>query len=272
MIYNPLPGEYVASAIKRGNESIGNNYSSKAEYLIKNIPRKDRNSQSDDVIFPKLFIEHGVTREVLYENTLFPLTKAFGRNLIRTIYTPVHFWKICLDCVVENAEQYGTAYIHCRHLPTTVSVCSVHGSKLFDKCPTCLKKITNHKICDYMKCCNSYKFSPREIGSTEHSYSVFTSELLQYDGRHFEAYHVNKIIKTKLKLIEIIKYDDDFELLIEHTRKEPGIILTPKSFFRTSTDICSAIGFLAYQTAEAYLNALSDKPVRISMMDELKKR
>lgn len=82
-----------------------------------------------------------------------------------------------------------------------------------------LKKITKHKICDYMKCCNSYQLSPRELGSTKHSYSVFASELLKYDGRHFEAYHVNKIIKTKLKLIKLLKNEDDYELLIEQIRK-----------------------------------------------------
>lgn len=271
MIYNPLPGEYVASAIKRGNESIGNNYSSRTEFTIKNKPKKDRNPQSDDVIFPKLFIEHGVTREVLYENTLFPLTVALGRNLTSTVYTPIHFWKICLDCVAEDIALYGTAYIHCRHLLASVSVCSVHGSKLFDRCPTCLKKITKHKICDYIKCFKSYKFSPREIGSKKHSYSVYISELLKYDGRHFEAHHVNKIIKIKLKLMEILKYENNHELLIEHISNQLKVSFTPESFYKPSTDVCSASGFLAYHTAEAYLNALRDKSVRISMMEELKR-
>lgn len=272
MIYNPLPGEYVASAIKRGNESIGNNFFSKADYIIKNIPKNERSQQSEDIIFPKLFVEHGVTREVLYENTIFPLTVALGRNLIRTMYTPIHLWKICLDCVTEDVELYGTAYIHCRHLLASVRVCSVHGSKLFDKCPTCLKKITKHKIGDFLKCCNSYRFSPREIGSMKHNYSVFTSELLKYNGRYFETYHVNKTIKTKLKLMELIKNNDNHELLAEHMNSQLELSFTPESLYSPSTDGCAASGFLAYQTTDSYLNALNDESVLKSMLDELRRR
>ncbi|WP_147461991.1 MULTISPECIES: hypothetical protein [Pseudomonas syringae group] len=272
MIYNPLPGEYVASAIKRGNESICTNTFSKEDYVIKNIPKKERSQHSDDIIFPKLFIDHGVTREVLYHNTLFPLTIALGRNLTKTMFTPIYSWKICLDCVAENVKIFGTAYIHCSHLLASVRVCSVHGSKLFDRCPTCLKKVTSHKIGKFIKCCNSYQLSPREIGSMKHSYSVFTSELLKYDGRHFETYDVNKAINIKLELMGLLKDDGNYDLLVERMNNQLELSFTSESFYQPSTDVCAASGFLAYQTTDAYLNSLNDKSVWISMLEELRKQ
>ncbi|RMO04766.1 hypothetical protein ALQ48_02012 [Pseudomonas coronafaciens pv. zizaniae] len=106
----------------------------------------------------------------------------------------------------------------------------------------------------------------------KHSYSVFTSELLKYDGRHFETYDVNKAINIKLELMGLLKDDGNYDLLVERMNNQLELSFTSESFYQPSTDVCAASGFLAYQTTDAYLNSLNDKSVWISMLEELRKQ
>lgn len=106
----------------------------------------------------------------------------------------------------------------------------------------------------------------------KHNYSVFTSELLKYDSRHFETYEVNKTIRIKLKLLGLLENDDNYDLLVEHMNNQLDLSFTSESCYQPSTDVCAASGFLAYQTTEAYLSSLNDKSVLKSMLEELRKR
>ena len=86
-IFTPLPGEYVASALQRGNEMLGIKTLVPADFMIKAIPRKSYRRAPDDEVeyrthalfkYPNWMIEQKTTTEILLNNTLFPITKALG--------------------------------------------------------------------------------------------------------------------------------------------------------------------------------------------------
>jgi hypothetical protein len=253
LIYAPLPGEFVASAVKRGNEILGIKKTSKSDYFIKKIPQEQGKTKNDwKTLFPTKFEEHGVSLNILHENTLYPLNIALGRIQAIHAYTPKRSWKICIECVIENLEFHGTAYLHRRHLLTSVNVCSLHGCVLYEKCPTCFKGIISHEIWQLSRCSNSFKSSPTEKGSARHRYATMIADLLNYSGKQFESHHVEIFLYKKLRAMGyFIDYSNDS--LEADINRILGIDFKFKLFHKLSTDVCSASAFLAYQTAEEYL-------------------
>ena len=257
MFYTPLPGEYVASAIKRGNESLGIKGISKDHYLIIKTATTSRRIDGE-IIFPQLFKDHGVTEEVLNENTLYPLTAALGRIHAGTIYTPVRRWKICLDCVTTDLALHGTAYIHCRNLPSSVLVCSVHGSRLHEKCPTCNKAIIRHSIGELSKCGNYFPKSEKKLNIPPHQYSIFISELLSYKGEAFTPRFVESIFskwRTKSNMAQHVQssslevWENYMSNLLETNIKWSHIL---------SVDVCAATAFVTFIKAKKYFAAIEE--------------
>lgn len=44
---------------------------------------------------------------------------------------------VCVKCLAENAEEYGTPFIHCTHQTPSVTSCWHHCIQLIDRCPNC---------------------------------------------------------------------------------------------------------------------------------------
>lgn len=258
MIFAPLPGEYVASAIRRGNETLGIKGIKKADYHIKKKPRERDKYHEDGIIeYPSLFEEHRVTDEVINENTLYPLAAALGRTQASCIYTPTRLWKICLHCAIEDLEVHGTIYIHRRNVLASVSVCSTHASKLHDRCPTCQKTITIHTIKELAKCSESFKKTVLATDSVRHLYAKFASDLLGYNNKSFTPHHVETMIYMKLRLTGQIDKNST-ERLNSEIKIQLGINIRSQWFGHLPLDFCAASAFLAYQRADDYLTEMND--------------
>lgn len=261
MIFTPLPGEYIASAVRRGNETLGIKGIKKAEYYIKKKAGPQGKFHKEHIIeYPTLFEEHRVTEEVLHENTLYPLAAALGRTRANCIYTPTKSWKICLHCVIEDLNVHGTAYIHRRHLPNSVSTCSKHASKLYEKCPTCLKLITQHEINGLSKCRIFFQAPLQNVNSTQHLYAKFTDDLLTYNKKSFQQHHIEIMLYSKL---QEIGYLDSFGHLNVNTLKHDinnklGLSIKFQSLQNLTLNACAASAFLAYQRCNEYLTAVND--------------
>ena len=272
MILAPLPGEYIASAIRRGNETLGIKGVNKKDYYIKRKANAKSQLKEEDLIeFPTIFEKHQITEEVLYQNTLYPLAAALGRTQAYCVSTPTTSWKICLNCVVEDIEIHGAAYIHHRNLLTSVSVCSVHASKLYERCPACLKSITSHEIQRLVQCSKFFKITQPLIGSPPNFYAKFVKNLLDYDKKIFTQHHAEIMICMKL---QTIGYLDKFRSLDIETLKidiNNQLSFNPKfqSFHCTSLNVCATSAFLAYQTADEYLTAMKDDSAWKKLREEI---
>jgi hypothetical protein len=250
MIYAPLPGEYIASAVRRGLDIQGIKTLKKSDYIIKR-------SRQLKFIFPSIFADHNITKDLLQENTLFPLAQALGRTSIHTPYTPILNWKICIECVTHDIKTYGTAYIHCRHLPGTVTHCKIHATELYKNCPSCLKLVTRHRLVDFERCQESFPTKKPIFSSPQHDLAVFVSDLLTYDGKSPESKNVERAIFQKL-VTE--KYQGDFVYaysnIMADASKQLGIDIVTTKLVGLSLNISSMLAFFAFQRSEVYIESV----------------
>ncbi|WP_129439774.1 hypothetical protein [Pseudomonas sp. ACM7] len=266
-IFTPLPGEYVASALKRGNELLGINSLKLEDFLIKPIPREGfgfsfgHKAEFRDYAkfeFPPFFIEQNISEEILNKHTLYPLTAALGRSRSNTIVTPTRWKKICTDCVFEDFDTHGTAYIHRRNVQFSVRLCSVHGSELIDICPTCSVSIAKHDITKFGLCSRKYKKPIYQPNSANRLYSKFIAELLNYNGITLKRHIVDGLVQGSL----MVKYRNAYiqeENLIEIIRRELGIRAKSASYQTLSDDTFAILAFLACESAEKYLDLITNK-------------
>ena len=206
--------------------------------------------------FPHLFTERNVYEEVLKNHTLYPLTAALARTRKDTAVTPAVWRKICPDCALEDFENYGTAYVHRRHVPASVQVCSVHGSRLMDRCTTCSTLIKNHQISKLNICSQKYQSQPEEPDSFSFAYSNFVADLLTYNGATPMSYRTDWVITNsiRLKYGDEIKQNDEF---IKNLIKNKFGVTVKTPISRTYSDNnYTILAFLGCETAEVYFNLL----------------
>lgn len=280
MIFAPLPGEYVASAIRRGNETLGIKGINKNDYYIKKKPIKrgseigrkkatGKHHEIGKIKYPTLLEENGVTEDVLYENTLYPLFAAFGRTQSNCIYTPTRSWRICLHCVIEDLQIYGTAYIHRRNLLPSVSVCSIHASKLYERCPTCLKSMTSHSISKLSNCSKQFPETPKTINSHRHLYSKFVSDLLYYKEKPFAPYHIEFNLHAKLEILGYLCPTENDRKINSEIRNKLGLQAGFSYIKKPNLDDCAAIAFFSYQKADEYLKSVNDYSACQALLQEV---
>lgn len=253
MIYSPLPGEYIGSAVRRGKELTGLK-SNSTEYSIKTIIE----NRTQKIVFPSSFVEHGITEEVLNENTIYPLAKALGSIQTGTNYTPLKNWKICLQCIADDIEKYGAPYIHRRNVFSIISHCSLHATKLYKNCPSCFKLVSSHKISEFIKCRKRFSFDPPNPNSTNHSFSIFVSDLLNYNGEKI----CSKLVEWKVfEDLAITQYNGDYSDAFYNIIKDANKALetnTSSASLRGLTFNNRAIlTFFAYKTSQKYLDAMT---------------
>lgn len=253
MKFTPLPGEYIASALIRGNELLCREAVKPRDYLIKRIT-----PGMDDLQIPGFLTEHDIFEQTLNENTLYPLIAALGREYSMCLGTPRKGWKICLPCVLADIKLYGTAYIHRRHLPIPVSVCSVHATELFETCPVCSVPIDNHKVGALTVCAQKFEKTKSHLHEPKHVLSIFASDLLNHRGGVLSGYHAEQNIHMKLlvrsqspnisprTLNRIIK--DNFDLDVYYS-------LTAMP----TTDSNLVFACLGFGTAAEYFHVMADE-------------
>lgn len=266
MKFTPLPGEYIASALMRGNELLCRETLKKKDYLIKRIRVVEGKYSLQMPIFLK---EHDIVEQTLYENTLYPLTAALGRKWSLCPLTPSTGWKICLNCVVDDIKLYGTAYIHRRNIPMPVSVCSIHATKLFEDCPVCSVSIDSHKIEALTICSQKFEETKPHLNKPRHLLSIFTSELLSYTGGVLPGYATERYIPWKLNvrcqskdirpttLNKIIK--DNFDLDVYYS-----LSVMP------TTDMYLVLACLGYGTAAEYLHVMKNEAASKRLLAEVR--
>ncbi|WP_339418541.1 MULTISPECIES: TniQ family protein [unclassified Pseudomonas] len=263
-IFTPFPGEYVASALQRGNEMLGLKNLTEKDFYIKPVPRKgfgyalgDKCEWRNHAIFqfPHFFTERHVSEEVLQNFTLYPLTTALGRTRADIVVTPREWKKICPSCVLEDFESYGTAYVHRRHVPASVRVCSIHNLKLMDTCTTCSMPMNKHQLSKLGVCSRKYQFKFVESDSFSLAYSKFIADLLKYDGPTTKSHQADWAIFSSIRLKYGTEIRQDDEFIPNFIKSEFGVDV--KHPARTYSDNnYTILAFLGCETAERYLNLI----------------
>ncbi|NWB44860.1 hypothetical protein HX829_00005, partial [Pseudomonas gingeri] len=268
-IFTPLPGEYVASALQRGNEILGIKAVSCHDFRIKPIPRKGYGRTGlgekseyrahGEFQFPSFFSKANITDEILNNHTLHPLNAALGRSTMSTITTPALWGKICRDCVFEDFNNHGTAYIHRSHVHTSVKVCSIHGSILLHTCPTCSTPISKHNITKLGFCSQKYNGSTSLSISTNHLYSVFIADLLNYKGPTIKPHEAEWVAARSfyLNYSKEIELDEDFLAKIVKRTLDAHNVTSTRGKLSDSSLAMKA--FLGCETAERYLDLVTNE-------------
>lgn len=284
-IFAPLPGEYIASALKRGNELLGVKSLPATDFYIKPIPRigygisnsiKRLNAESREhqiFEFPEFLTKYNVAEEVLNNHTLHPLNAALGRSRAHTNPTPKVWMKMCPDCAEQDHEIHGSAYIHRRHVQASVQVCDIHGSKLLNTCPHCSIPLRRHSITKLGMCSQKQKFSKssenskRELNSPKHLYAKFIAKLLNYSGpmvkrdiADFLAQY--SLLKYYAKELEYSNMNMDITIIIE---RELGLSVKNTNHGYLLDNNFPIIAFLGCRTAERYLDLLVNENARESL-------
>ncbi len=207
--------------------------------------------------FPHFFTERNISEEVLKNHTLYPLTAALARTRKDIAVTPVAWRKICPDCALEDFENYGTAYVHRRHVPASVQVCSVHGSRLIDRCTTCSTLIKNHQISRLSICSQKYQSQVDEPDPFSFAYSNFVADLLTYNGATPMAHRTDGLIINSIRL----KYGNEIEqndkFIKNLIKKKFGVDLKTPISSTYSVNNYTILAFLGCETAEVYFELLS---------------
>lgn len=252
---------------------------SREDFHFKPVPRKgygyaigDEYESRTHAIFqyPHFFTEKNISAEVLQNHTLYPMTAALGRTRRDTIVTPVVWGKVCPDCASEDFENYGTAYVHRRHVPTPVRVCSIHGSTLMDTCTTCSIPIRKHVISKLGGCSQRYQSQVQKPRSLSLAYSKFVADLLNYDGPTTRAQQADWVIHSTLNLKYGNEIEQDDGFIPGLIKREFGLEIK-NSYSRTYSDNGYTIrAFLGCETAERYLNLILNKEVSSQLARDLR--
>lgn len=279
-IFTPLPGEYIASALKRGNELLGIRTMPVEDFYIKPIARGGFGRSSsctaewrDEPIFkfPAFLTAQNIAEEVLDEHTLQPLNAALGRNRAVTNATPKIWMKICTDCVLEDHETHGSAFIHRRNVQSAVEYCSVHGTPLLDTCPRCLIPLRKHDLTKLGICGQKYKRSKHKLNFAGQQYAKFVADLLNYKGdmvkRGLAGYIVR--LSTDAKYRNELKNWRDVLDLAKITKRVLNRDVTIKYPGELPDHNFPIFAYLGCETAERYLELLSNAESRNSLHNSL---
>lgn len=266
-IFTPFPGEYIASALLRGNELLGVKTLPSEDFIIKSLPRRGYGRgivgkaeyRSHAIFeFPPMFVEREVAAEVLQNYTLYPMMAALGRSTGKTLVTPNTWKKICPDCALKDFDTYGTAFVHREHVPPSVTVCGMHGSKLLEVCMSCAVPIGRHELSTLGSCSKQYPVRSRKRTSLSQRYSKFIADLLNYKGPTIKSDISEWVVNRSLSLKYSDELDRDEAFLSTFIKRELGVMFrTPKNR-KYSDEGHTMRAFLGCETAKKYLDLVSD--------------
>jgi hypothetical protein len=258
---HPHKDEYIASAIRRGNELSGLKHDRSKEVSAYKIqqPYKHTKTFPPKIQFPAYMVELGITLNVLQNHTLYPICAALGRTDSSNNYTPHRHWKICLICAIEDIEEFGTVIIRRQNTLVYAKACDKHGATLHEYCPACNKSITTHSILKFDSCTKKYKAQAGSLDSPKHRYAKFIKELLEYDEVHLTQTFTDSLIismGSDIRFSESHPYLRCIELYINDSLDIP----LPKTGALQNMGISrfSAHAFTIFQDASNYLKHLKD--------------
>lgn len=258
--YAPLPGEFVTSAIRRGQELLGVVQFRQIDHRIKKI-ESTLTGEGWQIALPDAIGGHELPVNTLYENTLQPLANSLSLPGKLTTYTPLRNWKICTKCVKEDTVIHGSPYIHVRHLPKSVKLCSKHAVKLHEVCPSCEIPISSHSISNLVNCSESFPDEHSAFRSLHHNYAVFIKDLMKFRG---EAKRLIWITRELAYKYVHTNYDNDFARGYDSYKGELsklfGMDLDSKGIEYHSFDLNLILAFFCFRTADAYISFAAKSP------------
>lgn len=159
---------------------------------------------------------------LLKNNTLFPLLNLFfGRqegetrpnyhlmlqSLPKRANSGSGSLRVCLSCLREDAETYGTPYVHLSHQVPGVCVCPKHQVWLIERCPFCKQPLYRGsslplalwRPCTCGRSLDSFvgEMLSHEQG-VELSYASFCADLLKITGFPIQAEVLREMYRVKL--------------------------------------------------------------------------
>lgn len=210
-------------------------------------------------------------KETLYKHTLHPIGFLFNRaRYTNMTFIPRGNLRICTQCVINDIENLGTAYIHRTHVaPGALGtlVCHLHAVLLSDICPTCQVELKHHKLNQLSACINRKTNIKTEslLGSTTHQYSQFVYEILKKTNL-FKYRHSS--IPTIDNALEKLGYsspslDSYFQFCID-TDNKTG---TPTEVYqtarksnhnlaRTPMQLFTRTAYLLYENLDNFINEI----------------
>lgn len=244
----------MASALRRGKEIQGIKNFRKDDFHIQKI-RLTNSKGSWKLVLPSMFADDNIAKQVLNENTLYPLFAVLGRSVHDSTYTPTRGWKICSKCVIEDIQSFGSPYIHVSYLPRAVTICYKHAVKLHDKCPSCETSIHAHQLASLIDCSFSFPEPDTAIGTPNHDLAVFTQELLKFRGSTYNTICVNRHLTEKYVSLT---YGKNFKLGYSSYRSDVSKFLG-MAFKGTNSDYHSlgmslALAFLIFKNADSFIS------------------
>lgn len=267
-IFTPFPGEYVASALQRGNELLGIKSLKYEEFNFRPIIKSfSTTNMYDDYKFraemafecAPFFTERKIFEEVLNNHTLYPIVKALGRVGRLAAATPFTWKKICIDCVFDDFLSYGTTFVRRGHILRCVGICSTHASELIEVCPTCSIPLRKHAISKLNVCFLKYKVPIYQHNSRRHLLSKFVAELLAYSGPLIAPDRLHKHVEHRLSIKH--KTRNNFHQLINKelgfTEKRDYTVTQRDEARNTNTSVMLA--FLAFDNVENYLDWVTNE-------------
>lgn len=255
MIYAPFPGEFIASALRRGKEILGIRCRQSDYQITKVSPRSSKDRWQ--IVLPPVFQDDDIAKLALYENTLYPLFSVMGRTVYYGNYTPNRNWRICFHCVEEDSETYGSPFIHVAHLTRSVTLCYKHAVRLAEKCPSCGAYIHSHDLASIIDCSVYFPDVSNAAGSQHHDYAIFVNSLLDFRDSTYSQPWVNSTLSDKY--IQVLHSGDHFTGYTSY-RQEIGQFLgmhfneTMSDYL--SLDFCLALAFLGFRDAESLMSIL----------------
>lgn len=131
-------------------------------------------------------------KRIIYENTLIPIARLFtastvgrvGNDDIGKSMGVVGETRVCLQCIEEDAQDYGSAHLHRSHNIPMVSVCWRHKTRLINHCPicTCPIEVRNDLVLSpWIGCiCCGFRFEGSDETSTSDTVSSKDVDLAKF--------------------------------------------------------------------------------------------
>lgn len=242
----------------------------KEDYIIRKAPY-------GEIKFPSVFSEAGISQQVLQNNTLYPLAAVMGlADKAATILTPTANWKVCAQCVFEDIDCYGVAYVRRHNTIKSVQLCSKHATQLLSSCPACKKTIAQHSNMGFRTCSEQYGVEDINIffDSPRHMFSRFIEGLLEYDGKPCSLSVAGIIILHKLLAMgyRLSRMQLDLDRVNRECNYLLGIESVNSEFFLRSTtlSIYVEMAFLAFREPGSYLFSLTDRDVWKTLEEEVR--
>jgi len=267
IVTDPFEEEFFISTIFRNNELCGIN---KSEWRHRELSGFEiaKLDYTPSEAFGGLF-----DNETVYKHTLHPIGALFDRIRYKNMtFTPRENLRICIQCVMDDTDNLGTAYIHRTHVaPGALGtlVCHLHAVALSNICPICQLDLMHHKLTNLSACVNRKSNIKTEslLGSTTHQYSQFVYATLKKTGLTEHRRYSTQTIDQSLKKLGYSSpsIDSYFQFCIDADNKTG----TPREVYntvqksnhnlaRTPMQLFTRVAYLLYDNLDNFIDEIEE--------------